>query len=115
MARSNEPIFWSLFAGGGMVAAMLMPVTVVLTGFAVVFGWLSEQQLLEAIRHPIGRLYLFALISLPLFHAAHRLRFTLDDMGLKAWDKGFAIVFYTGALVGTVAAAWILLGLPSNP
>ncbi len=52
MARSNEPIFWSLFAGGGMVAAMLMPVTVVLTGFAVVCGCLSQQALWDAVHHP---------------------------------------------------------------
>jgi fumarate reductase subunit D len=26
------------------------------------------------VQHPLVRLYLFVLISLPLFHAAHRLR-----------------------------------------
>jgi fumarate reductase subunit D len=111
MARSNEPIFWSLFAAGGMVAAMLMPITIVLTGFFVSCGCLTEERMLEVVRHPLGRIYLFALISLPLFHAAHRLRFTLVDMGMKAYDKTLAGLFYGGAFVGTIAAAVILLGL----
>lgn len=108
MAKSNEPIFWSLFAAGGMVAAMLMPITILLTGFAVASGCLSQARLLEVVRHPLGRLYLFVLISLPLFHAAHRLRFTLADLGLKGVDKSLAAMLYGGALVGTIAAAWIL-------
>jgi fumarate reductase subunit D len=49
------------------------------------------------------------LISLPLFHWAHRFRFTLVDLGLKAAKGPIAIFCYGSALAGTVIAAFVLL------
>ena len=112
MARSNEPMIWSLFAAGGMVAAMPMPVTVVLTSFAVVWGCVSEQGLLDAMRHPLGRLYLLALIALSLFHAAHRLRHTIMDLGARGASMLLGILFYGGAIVGSLLAIYALWTMP---
>ncbi|HEY3236371.1 MAG TPA: fumarate reductase subunit FrdD [Polyangiaceae bacterium] len=109
--KSNEPFWWSLFGAGGMVAALLMPVAVVLTGILVPAGWLSQAKLLELIHHPIGRLYLFALISLPLFHWAHRFRFTLMDLGLKRIGGLLGVFFYGAAFAGTAMGAWYLVRL----
>ena len=39
MKRSNAPIFWLLFGAGGMLAALLGPVLVAITGIAVPLGW----------------------------------------------------------------------------
>lgn len=114
MAKSNEPIIWSLFAAGGMVAALLMPITIALTGFCISCGCLTEQKMLDAIRHPLGRLYLLALITLPLFHAAHRLRHTAMDMGLRSMSKVLGLLFYGGAVVASVSAVYVLWTLPSG-
>ena len=57
MAKSNEPIWWSLFAAGGMVAALLVPITVILTGIAVPAGWISERGLYDLIHHPLSDLF----------------------------------------------------------
>ena len=32
MARSNKPILWLPFAGGGLVAALIIPVLILITG-----------------------------------------------------------------------------------
>ena len=75
--RSNEPFVWMLFSAGGVVAAMLIPVHLFLFGVAFPLGWLegpSYQSLLTLLRHPLTRLSLFVLCSLPLFHWAHRVR-----------------------------------------
>ncbi len=109
MARSNEPIVWSLFAAGGMVAALFLPVTVVLIGFAVPLGWLDAERLWEVVHHPLGRIFLFVLIALSLFHAGHRLRFTLVDMGLRGASHALAGLFYGAATLGSLLAAWLLL------
>src|SRR5258708_16811064 len=80
--RSNEPFLWLLFSAGGVVAAMLIPVHLFLFGLAFPLGWLngpSYQSLLELVRHPFTRLYLFVLCTLSLFHWAHRFRYTLYD------------------------------------
>lgn len=111
MAKSNEPIWWSLFGAGGMLAALLLPVTIVLTGIAVPAGWLSEERLWDLVCHPLGRVYLFAVISPPLFHWAHRFRFVLVDLGLKGADRLLAVLFYGVAIAASVASIVLLVRL----
>ncbi len=41
LKRSNSPIFWVLFGGGGMVAALFGPVLVTITGLLVPLGFMS--------------------------------------------------------------------------
>ena len=57
------------------------------------------------IRNSWGPLYLFVLISLPLFHAAHRLSHLAIDLGLAPTRRPLAIVCYATAIVGTSLAA----------
>ena len=45
MAKSNEPIWWSLFSAGGMVAAMVLPILIIITGVLVPFGWAGNDPL----------------------------------------------------------------------
>jgi fumarate reductase subunit D len=105
MAKSNEPFWWALFGAGGMVAALLVPVTVIVTGFLVPH---KATPLYTALHNPFVRLYLFVLISLPLFHWAHRFRFTLIDLGVKAARQPVAVACYGTAVVGTVLAALLV-------
>ena len=113
MARSNEPFFWALFSAGGMVTAFLLPVHLLLFGILFPLGVisLSYDELKGIVTHPLGMIYLFVLISLSLFHAAHRLRFVLADLGLKPVAKPLAIVCYGGAILGTIACALVIMGL----
>ncbi|HXE49479.1 MAG TPA: fumarate reductase subunit FrdD, partial [Ramlibacter sp.] len=39
MKRSNAPIFWLLFGGGGMLAALFGTMLVFITGIAAPLGW----------------------------------------------------------------------------
>ncbi len=111
MAKSNEPAFWSLFSSGGVVAALFVPITLILTGMAVPAGWIREDDLFSLIHHPLTRLYLFVLISLPLFHWAHRFRYAAADLGLKGLGVVLPIVCYGAAILGTVAAVFVLARL----
>lgn len=111
MAKSNDPLPWSLFAAGGMVSALLMPITVIFTGFAVLAGWITAEQFSHLLQHPLARLYLFVLISLSLFHGGHRTLLTLVDMGLKSKRPLLAVLLYGGAIVGTVWSAVLLVKL----
>ncbi len=115
MARSNDAFWWSLFAAGGVVAAFLVPIHIVLTGITAPAGWVREafeyHRVLALVSHPISRLYLFVLISLPLFHWAHRFRFIVIDLGLKGGRLPVAIACYGGAIVGTLLTAVVLVQL----
>jgi fumarate reductase subunit D len=109
MARSDEPFWWTLFSAGGVVAALAMPVTILITSIGVATGWLSENRFLELLRNPLVRVYLFLLISLPLFHWAHRFRYTLVDLGVKTARSTIAWLCYGTAVVGTFCALILLL------
>jgi fumarate reductase subunit D len=104
MAKSNKPIFWSLFAAGGTLAAFLAPVLVLLflllaLGHAPAL--LSYAQLHAFAAGWFGKLFLLAVITLFLWHAAHRLRVTLHDFGLRQ-DAAVAVVVYLVAAAGSV-------------
>jgi fumarate reductase subunit D len=108
--RSADPLWWLLFSAGGVVAAFLMPVTIVLTGIAVPAGRLSQDSLLALARHPLGGLYLFVLVSMSLFHSAHRFRYALVDLGFPRLG-GQAWLFYGTAAAGSLLGGWLVLRL----
>ena len=111
MAKSNKPIFWGLFAAGGTLAAFLAPVLVLLFLLAAL-GYapdvLSYNQMHAFASHWFGKLFLWGVISLFLWHAAHRLRVTLHDFGLRQ-DAIVAVVVYLVAAAGTVLSVLYLL------
>jgi len=55
----------------------------------------------------VGKLVLFIVISLSLWHAAHRLRVVFHDFGVRK-DKLIANAVYLVALIGTVLTVFYL-------
>jgi fumarate reductase subunit D len=114
--RSNEPFVWLLFSAGGVVAALFIPIHLFLFGVAFPLGWLnapSYDRVLALAGSPIGRLYLFVLCMLPLFHWAHRFRYTLyDGLQIKHLDELVNTLCYGGAIVGTVIAGYLIWRIP---
>jgi fumarate reductase subunit D len=112
MARSNKPILWLPFAGGGLVAALIIPVLILVTGVLIPLGILHlPYEKMAAIAHnPLGKLILFGAVALPAWHAAHRLRMTAHDLGLGAGAVVKALC-YGSAGVLIVAAAVALLAI----
>jgi len=109
--KTIEPLWWSLFSAGGVVAAFLVPVHVFLFGLAIPLGWVSvsHARLLALVSHPIVKLYVLVLIALPLFHWAHRFRFVLEDLGLHGLRMPLAVLCYGSAIVGSIATVVVLL------
>lgn len=107
-----EPFLWALFSGGGVVAAFLIPVHLFLFGLAFPLGWLqgpSYENLLALLKLPLTRIYLFVLCSLPLFHWAHRFKYTLyDGLQIKHLNELINTFCYGGAIVGTLLAGYLL-------
>jgi fumarate reductase subunit D len=111
MAKSNKPIIWGLFAAGGTVTAFLTPALVLLT-LLPVFGVMPELLAYDNLQafagHWFGKLVLFGILFLMMWHAAHRLRVTLHDFGVRA-DGVVAAAVYLAAAAGTLAAVYFLL------
>ena len=111
-----SPFLGALFGAGGTMASLLFPAHLFLTGLAFPLGWLEGpgyETLRGMVRHPLARLYLFGLISLPLFHWAHRFRYTLyDGLQLKHLFTFIAVLCYGAALIGSALAAYTLWDIP---
>ena len=107
--------WWFMFANGGGLAAIVLPVHILVQGVLGPLGivpvvdqhydtWIS------ILGNPIVKLYLLALIALPFFHFAHRLRYLLVDFGVAAAKSLPAqVIFYGGAVVVTLIAIYVLL------
>jgi fumarate reductase subunit D len=58
---------------------------------------------------PLVKIYLLVLCSLPLFHWAHRFRYTLyDGLKVKHLNEVIFTLCYGGAALGTIFAAYLL-------
>ena len=116
MKRSNAPIFWLLFGAGGMLAALFGPVLVLLTGITVPLGWpagsgvMAYPRMLAFAQNGLGKAFLFAVIALFAWHAAHRIFYSLHDVGVHA-GAGARLLCYGAALVVTLVAGASLLGV----
>jgi succinate dehydrogenase subunit D len=106
MAKSNKPIVWGPFAAGGTLTAFLTPVLVVLTLLAALGhapDVLTYGALHALVGHWLVKLLLAGTVFLSLWSAAHRLRITCYDLGLRA-DAAVATIVYAMALAGTGAS-----------
>jgi fumarate reductase subunit D len=114
--RALEPFLWLLFSAGGVLAALLIPVLVLLFGVAFPLGWLSPPshgQMALLLGHPLARVSLFFLCMLSLFHWAHRFRYTLyDGLQIKHLNEVINVLCYGGAIAGSVWAAYLLWQVP---
>ncbi|MBN6052015.1 hypothetical protein JYK22_08730, partial [Nonomuraea sp. RK-328] len=110
--RRLEPYLWLLFSGGGVVAALTLPVLVLLFGVLMPLGvvaWPSAAHLRALVDAPLVRGALVAALTLCLFHAAHRIRFTSEELlGLRRWDALVAVLCYGAAVAGGVTAITLL-------
>jgi fumarate reductase subunit D len=107
--------WWFMFSQGGLFAAVLLPVHILVQGILGPLGVVRVvdrhyDSWISILGNPIVKLYLLVLISLPFFHFAHRLRYLLVDLGVPAAKTLPAqVIFYGGAIVVTLAAIYILL------
>ncbi|HKB35513.1 MAG TPA: fumarate reductase subunit FrdD [Gemmataceae bacterium] len=111
-----EPLLWLMFSAGGVLAALLIPILLFLFGVAFPLHWLappSYEHILAVLGHPLTRLVLFFLFMLALFHWAHRFRYTLyDGLQIKHLNEMINVACYGGAIIGSIAAAYLLWQVP---
>jgi fumarate reductase subunit D len=107
-------MFWGLFSAGGFVAALVLPISVAILGLAFPAGWLprdamSYERVVDLVRNPLAKLFLLGLISLPLFHWAHRFRYTVHHQFGVHGLKGLVAVTCYGTAVAVSALALVVL------
>jgi len=112
MAKQRvEPYVWLAFSGGGVMAAVFLPILILVFGLAVPLGWIdpSYAHLRAVVGNPVTFVVLLGLFVLMLVHSAHRFRYTLyDGLQLKR-RRTVAVLCYGAAVVGSVAAVLVLV------
>ncbi len=109
MRPSNEPLFWALFSAGGMVTALLFPILIVVTGFIVPAEGIEFGGLDSLFGNALIRLIVFGVAFVTFFHAAHRIRHTLKDLGLRTLAKPIAGASYLAAALASIWAAVVVI------
>ena len=117
MRRSDEPIYWGLFGAGGVVAAMLLPILILITGILMPLGWLPADALSYEKIHALatswwGAPILLAVIALPISHGMHRIYHGLHDLGVHQ-SRLFHYLCYGFAFGVSAAALTLLLQMAS--
>ncbi len=113
---SGEAFWWALFSAGGVMAAIFVPAFILVTGFLLPSGDAAAAaegaQRLAALAGwwPV-KLVLLGVITLSLFHCAHRIRHTLMDLGMRRMAGFLKLPCYGGALAGSVWLALVLWGI----
>jgi len=107
--------WWFMFANGGGIAAIFLPVHILTQGILGPLGVVpvvdrNYDTWISALGNPIIKLYLLTVIAVPSFHFAHRLRYLLVDFGFHGAKSLVAQVgFYGFAVAVTLVTIWLLL------
>jgi fumarate reductase subunit D len=111
MAIAKKALIWSLFAAGGTLTAFLFPALIALflmLAAGYVPEGLSYDNFSKFVSWWPGKIAIFAVLFLSLWHAAHRLRVVFHDFGIHA-DGPIAFCLYTLAAAGSVMAAVLVI------
>lgn len=113
MQRSNAPIYWALFGGGGTLSSLFGPALIFVTGLAVPLGLLAAGTLdyayvLAFAQHFIGKAFLFAVIMLFAWHAVHRVYKSLHDFGIHPGPLPWLACYGSASVVSVLAAMGLL-------
>jgi fumarate reductase subunit D len=109
--RRIEPLVWLMFSGGGVMAAVLLPVLALLFALALPLGWISRPDhghLVSVLGHPLTQLVLTVVFVLLAVHSAHRFRYTLYDGLQVKLKRTIAVLCYGAAAFGAFAAVVVV-------
>ena len=104
-----EPLIWLLFGQGILIGTMLLTGWILVVGLGVPMGLVHSGALSFARAHQLGasllgRVFLLALLVLPLWKGAHHVRSFSIDFGGVSRDAAVATLVYGIAAAGSLLA-----------
>jgi len=111
MAIAKKALVWGLFAAGGTLTAFVFPALIAVF-LMISFGHPPDGFFYDTARSFaaswLGKIVIFGILFLSLWHAAHRLRVVFHDFGIRA-DGLIATALYLLAALASVFTAALLL------
>jgi fumarate reductase subunit D len=110
-------ISWALFGAGGMVAALLLPVHILVQGVLGPLGIVpvvdhQHDTFARAMANPLVKLYVIVLVALPFWHWAHRFHFWLHHIGIHAGRRVLPPLMYAIAIAAAAITAYLVFTVP---
>ncbi|WP_447044561.1 fumarate reductase subunit FrdD [Vreelandella sp. H-I2] len=111
----DEPLWWGLFSAGGVCFAVLLPAVILFIAILLPLGLLpadalSYERASTLLFSVSGFLFVGAVVCLPLFHAAHRLRHGLFDISVGNDALNKKLMYGGAALLSIVALGIVVAG-----
>ena len=112
--RSDEPVWWGLFGAGGSWFAMITPVTILLLGIIVPMGLLdpeamSYERVTAFVGSIIGGLFTIGTLSLPMWHAMHRLHHGMHDFKFHTGTAGKVACYGVALFVSVLSVIFVFM------
>lgn len=112
----DEPLWWGLFSAGGVCFAVFLPAVILFIAVLLPLGLLPAEALsyerASALLFSVpGFLFVGAVVCLPLFHAAHRLRHGMFDISVGNDALNKKLMYGGAALVSIVALGLVVAGM----
>lgn len=107
-----EPFLWSAFGNGGTIAAILLPIVILLFGILMPLGVYDPAVVFDNMQafynNIFGKLIIFMLLAFNLWHACHRIYHGSHDLKYHPplWVK---VLIYGIAAVGSVIVIVLLI------
>ena len=114
MKPSNVPVFWLLFGAGGMLSALLGSMMIFIMRIAVPLGWplpsdlMACPRMLAFAQNWAGKSFVFVIIALFAWHAAHRIFHNLHDLGVHNGVVDKVVCYGVALAITSIAGAGLL-------
>lgn len=109
----DEPLWWGLFSAGGVCFAIFIPAAVLFIGLLAPLGviHLDAERARTLLFGLPGVMFAGAVVCLPVFHAAHRIRHGLYDLRLGHDALNKWLTYGCATVVSAAALGLVLLGI----
>jgi fumarate reductase subunit D len=113
----REGLFWALFAQSAVLTALIVPAHILVQGILGPLGVVPSfdqhySTFAGALANWLVKLYLLVLFGSSFWVFAHRVRYTLMEVGVPGGKQRLGMVTYGLAGLATLIAAYLLLTLP---
>lgn len=113
----TEGLIWALFAQSAVLTALLVPAHILVQGVLGPLGIVPSfdqhySTFAGALSNWLVKIYLLVLFGSAFWVFAHRVRYTLMEVGVPGGKQRLGLVTYGVAAAATLVAVYLLLTVP---
>lgn len=112
-----EAVLWLTFTLGGFIAAIFVPIIILINNLGPGIGALSPEIVsynsMIARLGPLARIFFLIVVVASIYHGMHRFKFILLDIGFLKYKTSIYLVVYAIIVISAMAAIYSLIVIPT--